>query len=181
MAKQNITIANANTMLEAILEHGVDLDDGLSQLGLDAEAQATLRDTLTNNLSADFAGKVFVGGTGKLREIAHLANDEATPAFGALKATGRMVQIGKGRGRGLVVTNPKKLTQADWNALLVSGTVETDEAPAASAPASTPTAPTPVGDAGDFAHLEARIADVETQVRELLEALRGVKHATSNI
>lgn len=181
MTKQNIIIINANVILETIVEHGVDLDAGLSQLGLAADAQVALRNTLTNDLTADFGGKVFVGGTGKLREVAHLSNDEATPAFAALKATGRMLQIGKGRGRALIVTNPKKLTQADWNALLVSGTVETEERAVTPVPASTPTVSASVSDAGDFAHLEARIADVEIQVRELLEALRGVKHATSNI
>lgn len=176
MSKQNVIIVNANQLLDAATTNGVPVFEGIGQLGLDARAEDTLRATIMDNLANDFDGKVFIGGTGQLREHANLTSEETATALACLKGTGRMLQIGKGRGKGLVVINPKHLTQADWNALLASGSAPSTEAAPTALPAAT------AGSNGSgAANLEARVADLEVQVRSLLEAVRGVRNATSSI
>lgn len=177
MSKQHTVIVNANILLDVALDKGVSIDEGISRLGLDDKSMAALRGSLQENTAAGFDGKIFVGGTGQLRESTDLSAEEAGAALACLKGTGRLFQIGKGRGRALAVTNNKHLTQADWNALLVSGTVNDVEAETASTSTSTRGAASAGPSAGTG--LEARIADLETQVQSLLEAMRGVRNATS--
>ena len=110
------TIEQANTLLEFLVGAANRAWQAVMTETLSDEefkwGSATLEKALNaNSLEEPFGA--FAGGTGAAKDQAGLDGESAQEAIRLLKDTGRLVQLGKGRGKCLIVLRPEPLEAAD--------------------------------------------------------------------
>lgn len=117
----NQTIIDANVLLAVLVEKIEKApEDGdinkhvlevLSRVLDGAEVDRNVKrayDLLARKGAEEFGG-VVVGGTGVVKDVAGIPGERGQRAIRLLKASGRLLQCGKGRGKCLVVITPQPL------------------------------------------------------------------------
>lgn len=141
-------VHTANTLLTFLQNESVPFEQAAPTLQLSDTQLTNLQQVVRKVSDADTLPKCFLGGAGQLRQKTNIETADANAALALLKAKGRVLQIGKGRGKGFIVLNTSPLADDALQTMLV-GVPQTTKKPKKTS------------------SLEARLADLEIQFHAL--------------